>query len=272
MRSRTTRLRRGFSLVGLMVTLVCMLVLSVILMNSMSKSVTGSGSTQSGSAFSMMDSMVLQSVMTSMLAHNMDIGGESQYLVPSELSGSGDVAQNTSANLWSAMIMQRWVDPKSLISKNDRQAFVEVDTDYDWGAYDPRNGQYWDPTFSADLSEVSNVSWAHMPLSGDRLKRNWKATLDGRFPLIGSRGPKDGIDDPFSLTYGGDGSWAGHVAFGDGHVEFVDSFTPGCASYRSGGQIHQGNLFRLDDGPLGGDPMLGFTQRMTPDGPVLQWD
>ena len=92
------------------------------------------------------------------------VGGDG-LLVPSDISGSDDSIDNTSANFWSALIMENMLKPEQLISPTDR-GWVEV-VQYNYYAGD------WDPNFSADLSTTSNVSYAHMPLWGERLKKRW---------------------------------------------------------------------------------------------------
>ena len=91
-------------------------------------------------------------------------------------------------------------------------------------------------------------------------------------PLLGNRGPKDGIRDPNSWTYGRNGKWAGHIVFGDGHVEYTEVFTPNGLFWEDRGQRLPDNLFRMEDGPGGIDVILAFTKEMTTDGPVLQYD
>ena len=105
-----------------------------------------------------------------------------------------------------------------------------------------------------------------------RRDKGWKSTLDSRWPLIGNRGPKDGIDNPQSLTYGRSGQWGAHVLFGDGHVEFINTFTPNGVVFIMRGETYQDNIYKMDDGPNGGDAVLAFTKQMTRQGPTLQWD
>ena len=81
------------------------------------------------------------------------------YPQPSRITGGRDIFEDTTANLYSYLVMQRYITPDQLVSPAD---FVtDPDQDYDWTLYNPRERVYWDPSFSADLSEVSNVSYAH---------------------------------------------------------------------------------------------------------------
>ena len=256
-------------MVGLLVTLACILLLTSILLTSLNRAMTGEGSALPGTVRSVEDQMHLYALMQGMLVHA--TGGRDRYLVPSEYARSHDWSLNTTANLYSALIAAGLVAPKQLVAANE-WGWVEVDTDYDLAAINPGAGVYWDPDFSADLEEGSNVSFAHLPLFGERHELWWEATMSTRFPLFGNRGPEDGVQDPESYTTGDNGLWGGHLVFGDGHVEFTGSFTPGNLTWQRGGERHQDNIFRMDDGVDGRDAILGFTQWMTDRGPVLQWD
>jgi hypothetical protein len=262
--------RRAFSLVGLLVTMVCIVILFAIGMSAMNKAVTGEGSASQGTVRSFEDKLALYTIYTSLAANAPDHRG--RFITPSDVSGRGDVAENTTANLYSAMIMQHYVEPKSLISGNEYSGWVIPDEDYDYQAYDPRGGVYWDPTFEADLEDYSNVSFAHVPLFGERFDRHWCDSMSSGFPLVGNRGPRDGIDDPDSLTYGRSGRWGGHAVFGDGHVDFFETFTPPGVLFDRDGQRYADNIFKVEDGPAGRDAILSFTKKMTAQGPELQWD
>lgn len=267
---RGTTARSGFSMVGLLVTMVCIVILTSLLLTSLNKAVTGEGSQHEGTVHSFVDKEYLYGLFQSMAVHAPD--NKDVYLVPSELSGSKDISQNTTANLFSAMVMQNYTPTKQLISGNEYSGFVEEKVDYDSTLYNPRNRVFWDPTFQADLLKMSNVSFAHLPLFGDRFNKQWRATMDSNFPLLGNRGPKEGIDDPKSMSYGKNGIWGGHILFGDGHVVFINSFTPNGMVYQHQGQGHADNIFKMDDGPNGSDAVLGFTKSMSKKGPELQND
>ena len=254
--------RRGLSLVGMLVTLMCLAMLLAIALPSIQQSVTGikeEGGKAAVSGWGVQDQLNLYALMQSL--NVAALGSNEDFPRPSELSGSRDLGDDTTANLYSLMVMQRMISPKQLVSKVD--TLVEVDDDYDFLQYDPRSRVYWDPAFSADLDDISNVSYAHMPLFGDRLDRHWGPQLSTSFPLFGNRGPRDGIETDESYACF-NGLWSGYVAFGDGHVEFLDS----------PGQFGNGpdGLFRMDDPDRHADAILGFTSAMDESGPTLQWD
>lgn len=263
---------RGFSILGLLITMVCIVVLAAILMTSMNKAVTGEGSAVEGTVNTVVDQMSFQSIYQSMYTCSMSNNGK--YLVPSELVGDRDVSHDTTASFYSAMIAQNYFVPQQLVSKNEFCGYkIVVDDDYDRFAYSPIDGIYWDPSFKADLDDISNVSFAHMPLYGKRFKQNWKPHSPASIAILGSRGPKDGVHDPNSCSYGRNGQWGGSIIFGDGHIEFLTGFAPASLYFTSSdGSTYQDNLFAVEDGMDGSDSILAFTKEMTPQGPELQFD
>ncbi len=261
---------RGFSLVGLLVTMACILVLAVIGLNAVNNAVTGGGTQLPGTVRSHQDRMYLVAVYQSMAVESQMSGG--RFIVPSEFSQSGDRTLDTTANLYSAMIAAAYTVPGQLVSGNEYSPMVWPDEDYDYTTYHPARGTYWDPGFVADLAVESNVSFAHMLLFGDRFDRYWKFTAGYRSPVLGNRGPKAGVADPNSYTYGADGRWAGHIVYGDGHVEFNTTFTPAGLSFERDGQRFPDNIFAMEEGEYGGDAILTFIKEMAPDAPFIQHD
>ena len=262
---------RGFSLIGLLVSMTIMLVLGVVLSNSMNKATTGAGSTLSGTVSSFKDKQYLASIYQSIFVEA-QLSRNGRFLVPSALTRRRDAGDDTTANLFSAMVAQLSISPSQLISGNEMSPYVKLDEDYDYVAFSPVDDTYWDPNFVADLTWESNTSFAHPPLYGNRLRRYWHTGVDSRTPLLGNRGPKDGVPNPDSWTYNRDGRWAGHLVFGDGHVEFIHSFTINSIFLRGPDGNRPDNLFRMDQGGDGSDVVLSFTKQMTGDGPVLQYD
>lgn len=261
----------GFSLVGILISMAIMVVLFSLLMTSLNKAVTGEGSAVQGTVRSVQDEWYLTALFQSMVAHSIDSKGE-RFLTPSELSGSKDISENNTANVFSAMVMKNYTTCKQLISGNEYSGYVQEKIDYDFTAYNAAKKMYWDKSFVADLSDLSNVSFAHVPLYGDRFDDHWQNSLDSRFPILGNRGPKDGVENPQSFTYGRNGQWGGHLVFGDGHVEYVNSFTPSGITFTDRGETYADNIFKVDGRANGGDAVLAFTKKMTKNGPELQWD
>jgi hypothetical protein len=255
------RASRAFSLVGLLVTMVIMVVLASVLLTSLNQAVTGAGNTKEGTVRSIRDEMNLKSLFQSIMAWSADHGGG--YILPSEIDHSHDPTINTTANFYSVMIAQHYTVPKNLISENERNPYVEEDWDYNFGAANAAAKRFWDPNFKADLERGSNVSYGHLPMAGRRAEANWVSPgMNPNFPLLGSRGPKDGVANPQSYTYGRDGTWGGYFVFGDGHVAFANTFTLPTGD----------NVFAMERGATGDDAVIAFTKSLGKSGVELQFD
>jgi hypothetical protein len=253
--------RKGLSLIGILVSLACIVVVMSIYMSSVQKAVTGgSGTSSKTSVWGMQDQIQLQ-LIGKALTMSAIIGGDG-LLVPSDISGSDDSIDNTSANFWSALIMENMLKPEQLISPTDR-GWVEV-VQYNYYAGD------WDPNFSADLNTTSNVSYAHMPLWGERLKKRWN-TQSGRYPILSNRGPQDGSEGTTSVTLDDDGVWRGWVIYADGSIEWYEGTTALARWNRRDGVIND-NLFLVEEEDSKDDAILGFTDQMDDYGPTLIWD
>ena len=259
---------RGHSLIGLVVTLGCMALLAAVILPSLRSSITGDGRATPSSAWGMQDQIQIQSIVRAMITDAM--AGRDTFIIPSELCDYGREEDNTTASFWSAMVMERLVSPKHLVAPGDR-GWVERIERYDYSVYDPREGVCWDSMFSADLDDVSNVSYAHMPLLRERLDRWWHGEAGGTFPIIGSRGPRDGDPAEASFTLDDDGQWRGWVCRSDGSIEWHEHTTIGAHWRRRGGPSTD-NLFRIDDVYDDDDAMLGFTSVMDGSSPTFQWD
>lgn len=262
-------LHRGMSLVGLLIVLACIVVLLSITLPAMRTATTGfsnQGGQASTSAWAAADQMNLNSMNQALIASGMSRGMDQAWMNPAVVSGTRDVTLNTTANFYSMLVMERLTAPRQLVSKGD-QGFVEIDADYDMTAYDPRNGIYWDPQFVADLSRLSNVSYAHMPLTGARFDTHWHGSMASDFPLLGERGPQDGVESAGSVTCR-NGVWSGHVSFADGHVDHLTSPRAFSRQFNRGPD----GLFTIDDPQRGADAVLGFSSFIDEDGVTLQWD
>lgn len=270
-RQRPLALQRGYGLLGLLITFACIVVLFAISMTAINRAITGEGSPLSGTVRSTQDMIRLTSLYQSMLA-DADRFPHSRYMTPSLLDGSEDWRRDTTANMYSAMVMYNYARPTDLISANEYNGFVQAIATYDFEAYDPNEGVHWDPYFQADLMRGSHVSFAHMPLAGKRFEHGWRATMDPNSVLLGNRGPKDGIHNPKSMTYGRNEQWGGHIVFGDGSLVFTHDFHHPRQSIEIEGHTQPDNLFAMETGGLGHDAILAFTREQAEDSPVLQFD
>jgi len=259
----------GFSLVGILVSMAIIVVLMAVLLGSLNTAVTGAGNTTSGSVRSIQDQIQLSETFKGFLVMG---GAASSFPVPSRLDRSAKTSRDVTAALYAIPIMNNSMAPKMLVSANERNPVVEVDEEYDYSVYDPASGVFWDPGFKGDLETGSNVSFAHVLLIGSRFEKHWLGpSLDGRFPLLGTRGPRDGKVSGSSFTTGRNGEWAGHICFGDGHVAWVNSTdAPGLTVGSAGGTRADG-LFSMEEGFEGGDAMLVF-MRLVGDKREMQFD
>jgi prepilin-type processing-associated H-X9-DG protein len=184
--------------------------------------------------------------------------------------GEEDTMQNTTANLHSAMVMYNYYTVDLLISPVERNPNVRVFADYNYELYDVVNADvYWDPNFKADLKHLSHVSYANMPLSGERKAKQWRDTLGAMFSVIGNRGSQDGRVDPTSITCGPHGNWAGNIVFQDNHVQLLQSTV---FEYERDGVKIADNLFASDGGVDRIDILLAFTRSIDDKGVDLQFD
>ncbi len=257
----TTR-HHGFSLIGILISFACIAVLMSIYMTSLDKAVTGGkGQSTQGSVWGMQDQIQLQLLGQAMTIDAMS-NKHNQFLTPSVLAGTNDVYDNTSANFWSAMLVQNLAKAEQLISPSDRGWVEKANVDY--------QSSDWDPNFSANLNETANVSYAHMPLWGERLKRRWNVQ-SGRFPILGNRGPVDGDENANSATVDDDGVWRGWVLHSDNSIKWVEG-TSLVSKWRRRDGVSDDNIFLIESEDSADDAILGFTLEMDDYGPTLVWD
>ena len=253
--------RRGISLIGLIITLVCIGLLFAILVPTIqnaTKATGGGGGVQKNQATTHSDRAALQALFQSM---TMFAGSNNSRLPsPTLIARSDDKSLDTTANFYSAMIAQQLCRPSQLISGNEQSDVIWEDDDYK-SSYNPSAGEYWDESFTADLKTGSNVSFAHQVLYGDRYRRGWSAPGPSTYPVLSNRGPQDGIPDPNSWTML-NGRWAGNVVFADGHVNFDATMSATAGDH----------LFQINTDAEGDDVIMSFTKNIWDGGFELQWD
>jgi prepilin-type N-terminal cleavage/methylation domain-containing protein len=170
-----------------------------------------------------------------------------------QMSGHGpeDFAQNTSANLYSAMIAQDLFKPELLLGTTEVNTTIRIRTEYDFAKFNPASDTYWDPTFKCDPaiapgSGESNSSYSHQALMGFRKKNKWNNSQGGSVPHFGNRGTGGtfgGLNNggatqgdqytksPTLRLHLPRNQWVGHVVFSDNHAETLDNFFPPLTSY-----------------------------------------
>lgn len=280
---------RGHALHDMLILCSCVVLFVVIATVVCAKPADDARNANSRHTLSLKDQTQLVKIMEAFTIFSEDHNG--RYPIPgrinrkaADLDGDGigdthvpdvgpeDIALNTTANLYSAMVGQCYFDLDALISPIERNKNVKVDSDYDFADYNPAIDVYWDSDFAADLAKLSNTSYAHLPISGQRKLRSWRFNKKSPNPILSNRGPKDGKADPNSNTCGPHGYWTGHVTFSDGHAEFLKPTAPAAVPEIRIDGAQWDNIFAFDDGIDGRDTILSFTKLMTEDGPVLQHD
>ncbi len=185
------------------------------------------------------------------------------YPLPSEINRIGtmvgrgivDEFKNDHASLLAACIAKNLLSPALLVSPSEVSGKVAICSNYDMTKYDPAKDIFWDgdvtnpssekmsdpQNFTTDLMLRCNTSYAFLPLGGkkptaktqSRRELQWKNSGDSRFPVVGNRGVKDGLETPeeYSVSrtleiHGGRASWEGQMAYNDNHVNFERTFYP----------------------------------------------
>lgn len=261
----SNRHQPGFSLIGMLAAIVIIVILIAVAVPSLQNAMgpTGSGGgVQENQISTHADRTNLHSIFQGMFAMDMDVAGH--LPTPSIVSGSRDKSQDTTANLFSMLIARANIHPSMLVSENEQSFYVDVDADYNAMSYNPSSGVYWDPNFKADLTTESNVSFAHMPLLGERFKQGWIKGGPSMMPVLGNRGPKDGVGAGDSIFAGT--AWGGNIVYADGHIEFTYSFI--VPTTYSGND----NIFAIESDAQGGDGILSFTKSINEGGFELQFD
>jgi prepilin-type N-terminal cleavage/methylation domain-containing protein len=209
---------------------------------------------------------------------------------PKHIPGQGaeQANLNNSANLYSAMVAQRYFNADLLVGPTEVNPDVVVKKDYNFQAYDPATDQYWDSTFKVAFNQVggvSNTGYAHLALCGERKKTTWRNTTDSTKPLLGTRGTYKGqlSGDNYRLSYtlqlhGSEKEWQGNIAFADNHTEALKTFYPNNVAWECGGvNLSKDNIFQCEftqagcssvagDGRGGGDTWLCLSSG-APSGP-----
>ena len=213
-----------------------------------------------------------------------------------EIAGRGpeDRVANTSDNVHSLSIMNSLYNPEFIVSDNEPNDNVSIYEDYDYDVYDAGEDVdiYWDDGLKVDLAENGdgcNVSYASMPLIGERKEKQWTSRGSANFAILSNRGPLitdlAGSPPPRSLTYeihGNGRTWIGNVCWQDNHMTREETMFPKNSVYPTG---EMDNLFDccLNGlcNPWAGDSWLVLVSELSDTGgdmfpymlsPTLQWD
>ena len=236
--------------------------------------------------FSAKESAMLRGIHQSWVIYSREFGGsypvpglvrrlpEGGVLMPGH--GEEDVSQNTTANLFSLCIAGNYFTPEMCVGSTEPSHRVKVlDSEgYDYQQYQPSEGIFWDTNFKADLHVLSNVSYAHRPITGELENRFWRDSLDASVAVVGNRGPLGGIANANSITnkiYSPQDSWNGNIVYGDNSVSFT-STVPATKRPNGLGYVIAPECQKEGTTPLNSDADITFTKEMTDSGPVIQHD
>ncbi len=247
----TTMTRRGISRIGVVAAIVCIGILFAIAFLVLDR--------RREIERSMTDSTRLAQIHQSFLT----FANEHGNMPPMP-------GLNTTADLFSAMIAQNYFNTATVISPFERNPVVREDPNYDFSLYDPARDVYWNPAFVADLEVGSNVSYAHMPLAGDRMRRQWREARGPETARFGARGPVDAVATADSYACRPDGTWRGNVVYADNHIELWTARAGDTISFGAAGSLD--NPFNFDPDLEGIDQVLAFTKEVREGTPVLQHD
>jgi type II secretory pathway pseudopilin PulG len=166
---------------------------------------------------------------------------------PSSVPGYGveDPRQNTTQNLYSALVAQEYFDTDILIGPTEVNPVVVRDLDYEYAKYAPADGSYWDDAFEANIwarpgdGFYCNTSYAHEAICGDRKTLEWRDSQDSTYPILGNRGVKNGVApgvpdhdrSPTLLLHAPRRQWVGNVCFADNHMAQIENFYPAQTTY-----------------------------------------
>lgn len=173
--------------------------------------------------------------------------------------GAEAKSKNSTASLHSACIMRNYYSPDVLLGTTEPSGIVGIKEDYNYEVYNVTATPpvYWDTSFRANVANAavgSHVSYASMPIGGDRQARHWRDTLDGTYPIVGNRGVSQGSMDPTTynqsitlLIHGGKKEWVGNIVFNDNHVVVQRGFFPEGVNYLdTAGNYQPDNIFKND--------------------------
>jgi len=154
--------------------------------------------------------------------------------------GPENMEVNDHASMLSMCVMENLFTPDALIAPTEQSPYVAIITEYDYDVYSVSDWIFWDEDLENNLIVNCNNSYGIMPVTGKRKDQNWGVSSNNPtgFAVIGNRGPENGDyelgDNEYSNSYllhGNDKDWKGCIAFGDGHLEVLDTMYPMSSTY-----------------------------------------
>ena len=183
--------------------------------------------------------------------------------------GPEDYGENNTANLYSSMIAQTYFGTDILIGPTEANPIVVEDTNYDFAEYAPGQDVYWDNDFDVNIwaqagqNFFCNTSYAHEAICGDRKSLKWLDNQDSSYPMVSTRGVKDGMPagqpdhdrSPTLELHGPRQQWVGNIVFADNHMDQIYNFFPAQTTYEAidGQGPVKDNIFWAEFGDSPGD-------------------
>jgi prepilin-type N-terminal cleavage/methylation domain-containing protein len=277
---------RAFTLIELLVVMAIIALLLGILLPALSKA--------RAKARQVKDSTQLAQIHKGLVTYASDKDGV--FLTPGKIKrlphngafvpgkGLEDNQHNHHAALYSALVQLNYASPPLLYCPSEVSANVAPKSNYNFNAYQPLNGLYWDESFRANLDGECNVSYGTLLLNGKRKKRQWRDALSSDYVVIGTRGPGSSQGTEYVVGAGGNPQiyeesrtlgifggrnefWANHC-YNDGHIQFTNQFQPdGHAKFKnSGGELQDDDVYTHEDSDDDGeDAFLCITDQMGTD-------
>jgi len=214
--------KRGFTLIELLVVMAIIALLIGLLLPALAKARATAKLTK--------DSTQIRGIHQSWLVYSREFEGI--FPTPGLIDrlafngveepgrGAEDEKMNDTARLHSTCVMQNYYSPQLCVGPTEPSGRVAIKDNYNYELYNvvPTVDIYWDDSFEASLTTLSNTSYASMPMALDRKKRQWRETLDSLWPCVSNRGVKEGslndADYNKSLTlliHGGRNEWLGNI-------------------------------------------------------------
>jgi prepilin-type N-terminal cleavage/methylation domain-containing protein len=285
---QNTQSKRGFTLIELLVVIAIIGILLAVLLPALARARATAKSTRDATQVKQIHagwlSFAVQNegrLPTPGLKKRLPVNG--QIIMG---RGAEDITQNNHANMHSLCVMENLYPADLQVSSAEISPSVSTMTFYEWDRKNPAANVYWDDRMRADLSAVSHISYASMPIAGPRKAKQWNNSADSSFAILGMRGPKDGdiaqmINSKTSEMHGPPREWQGPIGYNDNSVVFEKSFFPEKLK-RVGANNDFDNLFKNDGGSQtaahqGDDVWLYLVKSMSGDGttvtiPSDNWD
>jgi len=255
---------RGFTLIELLVVIAIITLLMGLLLPALQRARSAANAVKDGTQ--------IQQIHKGMVTFARQLEGRLPtpglinrlpHPVEGDVPGIGeeDKSINTTQAMYSACIAGDFFTAPVLVGPTEPNGNVVVKGDYNFEQYSPINDSYWDPTFSADVTSISNVSYSHSTIGGKAGASNWNDNVNSRWALIGNRGVENGslqpqvYEDSLTLkTHGGSKQWVGNICYADNHVNLEQSFNIDGINYKTSGGSVPDNIFEPEttDSAYGG--------------------